>query len=73
MLETNTLPRGESQCISIFMRKFGSHTQDRMLKAYGVNNPSLKKLVSYFRKQEEQNRFEPSLSFINVHACPSRP
>lgn len=58
MFERVTLFSDKAECISIFMGKLGSYTHYRIPDAYGVDNLSFENLVAYFRKHEEQVRFE---------------
>lgn len=58
IFETRTVPANEPKSISIFMGKLSSHTEDRILDAYGVDDVSFEKLVAYFKKQEKQDRFK---------------
>lgn len=78
MFKTRTLPTSEPKCISIFMGKLRSHTQDCIQDAYGVENLSFEKLVAYFRKQEKQNTFKglaslSSLSRVKVESTNTIP
>lgn len=58
MFKTITILSNELKFISIFIGKLGSHTQDWILDAYGVDNFSFENLEIYFRKQEEQDRYK---------------
>lgn len=58
LFETVTLSASEPKYIFVFMGKLSSHTQDRILNAYGLNNLSFENLMAYFRKQEEQDKFK---------------